>query len=81
MTHDEIVAKTEEVLSAYNVKGGGDLKEGKRVRMVVVDGIASMPGMILPWQRVSSVCKEYGALSIVDGAHLIGEFQTSEYCM
>lgn len=40
-THDEIVRKTEAVLKQYN---GGAGARAQRVRMVVVDSIASLPG-------------------------------------
>jgi hypothetical protein len=39
-SHDEIVHKTEAVIKEYNT----DSAKPKRVRMVVVDSIASLPG-------------------------------------
>lgn len=82
--HSEIVEATEAVLAKYNkptgnVRGGDapptatGLSDKERVRMVVVDGIASVPGVIYPWEDVVSLCHKYGALSLVDAAHSIGQ--------
>jgi hypothetical protein len=64
-------------------------KEDGRVRLVVVDSISSNPGyvlplvmtkgrelicrMVLPWEKIVEVCRKYGVLSLVDGAHSIGQ--------
>ncbi|KAI5451918.1 hypothetical protein NCC49_001219 [Naganishia albida] len=66
-THDQIVQKTENVLKKY---GPGS---EQRVRMVVIDSIASNPGVIMPWERIVQLCKEYDALSLVDAAHHLGQ--------
>lgn len=29
--------------------------------------------MIYPWEKIVKLCKEFGALSMVDGAHSIGQ--------
>lgn len=29
--------------------------------------------MLYPWEKVATLCKKYGALSIIDGAHAIGQ--------
>ncbi|KAK4684179.1 hercynylcysteine S-oxide lyase, partial [Tremellales sp. Uapishka_1] len=77
-SHASIVEKTQAVLEKYN-KATTDSAHavgntaGERVRMVVVDGIASMPGMIYPWEEVVGLCKKYGVLSLVDAAHMIGQ--------
>ncbi|GHJ85264.1 hypothetical protein NliqN6_1666 [Naganishia liquefaciens] len=69
-THDEIVRKTESVLKEYN---GGAGARAQRVRMVVVDSIVSLPGVIMPWERIVDLCKEYDVLSLVDAAHHLGQ--------
>lgn len=80
--HSEIVAATEAVLKKYNkptgaTRGGaGANPEGlgkERVRLVVVDSIASAPGVLYPWEDVARLCHQYGALSLVDAAHSIGQ--------
>jgi selenocysteine lyase/cysteine desulfurase len=32
-----------------------------------------MSRMVLPWEKVVEVCRKYGVLSVVDGAHSIGQ--------
>jgi hercynylcysteine S-oxide lyase len=46
--------------------------EGQRV-LALIDGIASKPGVLLPWEEMVAVAREYGVMSLVDGAHLIGQ--------
>lgn len=31
------------------------------------------PSVLYPWEKVVTLCKKYGALSIIDGAHAIGQ--------
>ncbi|KAL1412461.1 hypothetical protein Q8F55_000206 [Vanrija albida] len=82
-THAEIVEKTEALFKKYNQKAKGPrgdsvpnavAVDGKeRVRMVVIDSIASNPGVIYPWEKVVSLAHEYDVLSLVDAAHSIGQ--------
>jgi hypothetical protein len=103
-SHQTIINQTEELLGQWNevnpTEDDGQhtpkgKKEGGRVRLVVVDSIASNPGyvlsfilsigtggtgrqrlmsrMVLPWEEVVEVCRKYGVLSLVDGAHSIGQ--------
>nr|XP_018259566.1 uncharacterized protein I303_07634 [Kwoniella dejecticola CBS 10117]OBR81724.1 hypothetical protein I303_07634 [Kwoniella dejecticola CBS 10117] len=64
-THQEIVNKSEEIL----------IQAHERIRCVVVDAIASNPGVIYPWEEIVRLCKKYGAMSIVDAAHAIGQVE------
>ncbi|OXH22779.1 hypothetical protein J008_06257 [Cryptococcus neoformans] len=82
-THAKILTATEDVLAQYNKEAipnytGQSRAEGKegnhqRVRAVLCDVLASMPGVLYPWEKVVTLCKKYGALSIIDGAHAIGQ--------
>lgn len=48
---------------------------GQKV-LVVIDGIVSNPGCIMPWEEMVQVCKAENALSVIDAAHGIGESTT-----
>ena len=48
-------------------------KEGKRVRLVMFDTVLTFPGVRMPWERLVEVCEEMGVLSLMDGAHGVGE--------
>lgn len=41
--------------------------------VAIIDGIVSVPGMLLPWEGMVKICKEEGAWSVVDAAHVIGQ--------
>ncbi|KAK8850714.1 hypothetical protein IAR55_004634 [Kwoniella newhampshirensis] len=83
-SHASIVQATEDLFEKYNEvaipnytgqsKPNGK-KPNERVRLVVVDAIASMPGVIYPWERIVGVCKKYGVISLVDAAHAIGQVE------
>lgn len=47
----------------------------KKKIVAVIDSIVSIPGALLPWKQMVSICKDYGVWSIVDAAHSIGQEQ------
>lgn len=70
-THEEILRVTREVIEETRKKQG----DNKRIRLGLMDSICSMPGVVLPWERLCSLFKEYDILSLVDAAHLMGHMK------
>lgn len=48
------------------------LEEDSSIRMAIFDVVTSQPGVRFPFERCVEVCREYGVLSCVDGAHCVG---------
>jgi hercynylcysteine S-oxide lyase len=46
---------------------------GNRKIIAIIDSIASIPGVLLPWKEMVAICREAGVISVVDGAHSIGQ--------
>ncbi|KAJ5755577.1 hypothetical protein N7533_005120 [Penicillium manginii] len=47
--------------------------EGLTVRAAVFDTIVSNPGVRFPFEKFVTICREEGILSVIDGAHGIGQ--------
>lgn len=66
MSHDDIVTKFEQTVQQAK-------EEGFNVRIAIFDTVTSMPGVRLPFERLTEVCREHGVLSCIDGAHGVGQ--------
>jgi selenocysteine lyase/cysteine desulfurase len=45
---------------------------GGRVKVAIFDTVVSMPGVRMPFERLTQKCKELGVMSCIDGAHGVG---------
>ena len=74
---NEIVARFRtavESLLPRQPKGG----IGKASKVVAVfDTVLTFPGVRFPWEALVRVCKEFGVISCVDGAHGVGHIDLS----
>ena len=53
-----------------------DVKDaGGKVKIAVFDTVVSMPGVRVPFERLTQACRETGVLSLVDGAHAVGHLE------
>ncbi|GIC85452.1 putative aminotransferase family protein (LolT) [Aspergillus udagawae] len=66
ISHDELVRKFGEVVAKAKA-------DGLKVRVAIFDTIVSMPGVRFPFERLIEACRAEGILSVVDGAHGIGQ--------
>lgn len=65
MSHPEIASAFSQTISRL-------LYEGYNVKAAIFDTVVSIPGVRFPFERLTRMCREYGILSIIDGAHSVG---------
>ncbi|KAI8958352.1 PLP-dependent transferase [Daldinia sp. FL1419] len=46
--------------------------QGKSVKLALFDTVLTFPGVRFPWESLVPICRQYGILSCIDGAHGIG---------
>ena len=68
LSDDEVVAKFAEGLEKLKA-------DGKKVRVAIFDTISSLPGVVVPWEKLVEICREQRVLSLVDGAHGAGHIE------
>jgi hercynylcysteine S-oxide lyase len=53
------------------------LKSNRKIRLVLMDAISSLPGVRFPWERVCQLCREHNVYSLVDGAQAITQISVN----
>ena len=66
ITHDQVVDETKAAILDAEAKG-------IKIRIGVVDAISSVPGVIVPWERIVALFRTHNILSLVDAAHAVGQ--------
>lgn len=62
-----------EILNAFSQTISRLMYDGYKPKLAIFDAIVSLPGVRFPFERLAKLCKEYGILSLIDGAHGIGQ--------
>lgn len=63
------------LVEAFKQKVADVQSAGGKVKVAVFDTVVSMPGVRVPFTRLTQACKELGVLSLVDAAHGIGHLE------
>ncbi|GAA5938110.1 uncharacterized protein JCM15063_005467 [Sporobolomyces koalae] len=71
ISHQEILEKTRKAIEDAEQDGTS------KVRLALVDGISSNPGVIVPWEQLCELFKKKDVISLVDAAHNIGQLPVS----
>lgn len=50
-------------------------RRDRTIKLVMMDVLSSLPGVIFPWERVCRVCRQYNVYSPVAGAHAATQSQ------
>ncbi|KZF23390.1 putative cysteine desulfurylase [Xylona heveae TC161] len=66
VSDDELVAKLRDAIKQ-------EKEAGNRIKVAIFDTIVSLPGVRMPFERLTDVCRENGVLSLIDGAHCVGQ--------
>lgn len=63
------------IISEFQKAIGASRKQGRRPRIAIFDTITSNPAMRLPFEQLTALCRAEGVLSLIDGAHGIGQIE------
>jgi len=69
----EFPIREDEILRRFRKGIETVVNEGRKVRLAIFDTVLTFPGVRMPWEELVGICRDKGVLSLIDGAHGIGE--------
>jgi selenocysteine lyase/cysteine desulfurase len=69
LSDHDLISKFEEAVKTIRA-------EGKNPKIAVYDTIVSQPGVRVPFERLTELCRQHGILRCIDGAHGVGGIPT-----
>ncbi|KAI0845505.1 pyridoxal phosphate-dependent transferase [Daldinia vernicosa] len=69
-THQDIVSRFEAAIAQIKA-------EGLRPRLAVLETVVSIPAVRMPFEELVRVCQREGVMTLVDGAHSVGQFEVN----
>ncbi|KAJ5597167.1 Pyridoxal phosphate-dependent transferase major region subdomain 1 [Penicillium hetheringtonii] len=63
------------IISGFRRAIEASRKQNRRPRIAIFDTITSNPAMKLPFEQLTALCHAEGVLSLIDGAHGIGQIE------
>jgi selenocysteine lyase/cysteine desulfurase len=65
LSDDELVQRFRDTMRRAKECGG-------KVKVAIFDVVVSLPGVRMPFEQLTELCREEGVLSLIDGAHGLG---------
>lgn len=67
----------QEIVSQFEATVAGIKAEGLRPRLAVLETVVSIPAVRMPFEELLHVCHREGIMTLVDGAHSVGQFEVN----
>lgn len=68
LSDSQVLETIQDTIERENAKGDGTIK------LCFMDAISSVPAVRFPFESAVKLVREYNILSLVDGAHAIGNY-------
>ena len=70
----EFPTSSQDIVSRFEATVAQIKAEGLRPRLAVLETVVSIPAVRMPFEELVRVCRREGIMTLVDGAHSVGQF-------